>query len=483
MIGQARHRSLHESNRAAGFSLRGRPRGPRPAARAAFSLAEMMIALIILGFGLMVVGAALPVGLSYTQKNVNRATGDAAAEYALDLIEQNIRTSQDPWNEILGQPWHTADIFQPRYGPGEPNGGTLARVNPADPNSRLWEPLIKVRPLLPVSIDTTPGTTFGGESPTPHGDVEERIFRWLSGFGVAVERREFDALAGVDPPPWVQPALPSVASVYPPVSSDAPFSVYGQNGYFGQEYLPRPATCAELLKATERRTTWTAFYRRVSYAQDSDPNLYEVIVVATRLASDAHRFPRFDPSLSVAPTGDGGGGPIGEAVGYGAGDTLAPVPWLVVFKNLPALPDCDLMAPGRPIMPGAAEAPTLQFLAYADTGPLLPAGSIFIPAVNDHMPTQLAGSQWAGFVPHAPDVLPIYEVIDRIANADGTFNIIVKNNGFYPWIATGATNLNWPVWVIPPAFKELDGGGNPIYEDSSPIVAVARRIIRFRELP
>ena len=321
MIARVSNRPLGGSNRAAGFSLRGRPRGPRPAARAAFSLAEMMIALIILGFGLMVVGAALPVGLSYTQKNVNRATGDAAAEYALDLIEQHIRTSHDPWDEIHGQLWHTTDIFQPRD--PEPSGAFLP----------LYEPLLKVRPLLPVSIDTTPGATFGrelNESPTPHDQVEERMRRWLfEAFPGLTEpqtiRREYDS----DDPSsaWVHPALPSVASVYPPVSSDTPFSAYGLNGFFGHEYQSRLVTQPERLKAIERRTTWTAFYRRVSYAQDSDPNLYEVIVVATRLASDAHRFPRFNPSLSVAPTGDnGGGGPIGEAVGYGAGDTLAPVP-------------------------------------------------------------------------------------------------------------------------------------------------------------
>ena len=161
------------------------------------------------------------------------------------------------------------------------------------------------------------------------------------------------------------------------------------------------------------------------------------------------------------------------------------MPWLVVFNALPALPPYDpTLNSGRPIQPGAPEPPTLQFLADACTGPLLPAGSIFIPAVNDRSPNAIVGvpgDQVAGFVPHAPDVLPIYEVIDRIANADGTFNIIVKNNGFYPW-TLDIEPMHWPVWVIPPAFKELDGNG-PVYEDSSPIVAVARRIIRFRELP
>ncbi|HRT42642.1 MAG TPA: prepilin-type N-terminal cleavage/methylation domain-containing protein, partial [Phycisphaerae bacterium] len=86
------------------------------ARKTAFSLAEMMIALVILGFGLLVIGAALPVGLQYERDMIDRATGQAAAEYALDVIEQRIRLVRDPYDETLGKPSNYADIFQPRYG-------------------------------------------------------------------------------------------------------------------------------------------------------------------------------------------------------------------------------------------------------------------------------------------------------------------------------------------------------------------------------
>ena len=43
------------------FSLCEEPRGLKPTARRAFSLLELMIATIILGFGLLMIGAVLPI--------------------------------------------------------------------------------------------------------------------------------------------------------------------------------------------------------------------------------------------------------------------------------------------------------------------------------------------------------------------------------------------------------------------------------------
>jgi hypothetical protein len=60
----------------------------------------------------------------------------------------------------------------------------------------------------------------------------------------------------------------------------------------------------------------------------------------------------------------------------------------------------------------------------------------------------------------------------------------VKNNGFHPWINTalGATETNWPVWVIPPAFEEMNADG-PLYSDRTAITAVARRYIQLPMVP
>ena len=103
-------------------------RAPRPA----FSLAEMMIALAILAMGLLVIGAALPIGIRYTRTSVNIATGEAAAEYALDLIEQSVCIPRRIWDPNVGAGNQNGEtgIFVPRL----PGTG----VN--DPNTWVFDP-------------------------------------------------------------------------------------------------------------------------------------------------------------------------------------------------------------------------------------------------------------------------------------------------------------------------------------------------------
>jgi hypothetical protein len=87
--------------------------------------------------------------------------------------------------------------------------------------------------------------------------------------------------------------------------------------------------------------------------------------------------------------------------------------------------------------------------------------------------------------------LPIYEVIER---PDAT-TVVTKFNGYYP-MKGDTTNLpgifnapvapiEWPVWVIPPAYEELDSSSprQPVFPNRSTIVAVARRYVRLREIP
>ena len=207
-------------------------------------------------------------------------------------------------------------------------------------------------------------------------------------------------------------------------------------------------------------------------------------MVAARRPSVNHRFAQQDwtQPLNLPLAYPDVGAPVGP-------DRLAPVPWLVVFQALPVPPVffTDGQSGDRffdTSFPG--DAPTLRFTCTQEVGRLLPEGSILIPAVNDDRPggTQPppppAPNRFAGFVPHAPDALPIYEVVER----PDEFTVIVKNNGFYPWVntATGCGAQHWPVWVIPPAFRERDSTGQPVFERRSPILAVARRYIRLREI-
>ena len=79
----------------------------------------------------------------------------------------------------------------------------------------------------------------------------------------------------------------------------------------------------------------------------------------------------------------------------------------------------------------------------------MPPGSILIPAVNDDWPSAIQDSmtagpdRYAGFVPHAPNALPIYEVESVELRGNGNYDVIVKNNGFYPWTIDGNA-ARWP---------------------------------------
>jgi len=473
--------------------------------KTAFSLAEMMIALVILGFGLLVIGAALPVGLQYERDMIDRATGQAAAEYALDVIEQNIRLSRNPTNGLLPpERRYYADLFQPRYGnttpqelapggqPGELAVEHVEHPTAAFPNGRLWEPFIKVRPLLPVGIDPDNLSLEldAHVAETPHADVQRQIRECAR--AIIGDRWTYQEWDGVGSDAWTGPTLPSMTAVYPPV----PFALRFRTGTASEpQDLPgdflrypyrrlwvteAPATEATRRKVLESGVSWVAFYRRVSYAEGSDPNLYEVIAVATRRPA-GYFFP-WRNSTNV----------LRKAV--------APVPWLVAFQGVdPALQrDVDYVEierptpyrPDRVLKVEFPEPATLTFTCDDATGYLFPPGSIFLPAVNDELLSVYAASfsprpQFGGFIPHSPEALPIYEVTARERNAGGGWSIIVKNNGFYPWVqGDPASDLrHWPVWVIPPAFKGLDSQGKPLYDDRSPVLAVARRIIRFTEVP
>ena len=445
-----------------------------------------MIALAILAIGLLVIGAALPIGVRYTRDSVNIATGQAAAEHALDVIEQNVclpRTilAPSPPHPLIREP----GLFVPRQSdPPDPNYPQSAGELIPD-----YEPVIKVRPLFTRFVNATPGSSYFGEEDDLSAGilVEEYIRTWLSGAGDTHERD--------DVPPWMRWALPSVATVYPPITpSGGPVNLPNVTQYTPDVFLPtaggnpyaRWAVGAETRKVLDSLISWTAFYRRVSYddpntptIDEGDPTLYEFIAVAVRRPSAKHRFPVQDgASLPSDPV-------------YSGVDAAAPVPWLLTFTVLPGPPGGAGFeaTTGFPLPLGTPAPATLTFYCTSGAGGttgLFPVGSIFIPARNDVAPALVTDpDQLVGFGPPAPTTLPIYEVVQRPNDT----TVVVRYNGYYPMLGTPGVSVldtpvpeQWPVWVIPPAFEELSGG-DPVFPDRSPILAVARRYVRLRELP
>lgn len=495
-------------------------------ARRAFSLVEMMIALVILGLGLLFIAAALPAGIDYSRDTVDQINGEAAAEFALDTLEMTLATSDklvasQYWNPpTTTQLLRIDSVHRPREGG---NFGPAMLTQPATtPESsptlgdRPYEPIIKVRPFVLGNAQFAGRADVARHLPVVD-NTEAAISTFLStqsitGTTVANPYREADyppsgtflplpgsaALAD-------NPLLSILSRVYPPTAPAlrhrlAEATLADPEGNSGQFFvrdmraLTDSAFHVDREKAFDRRLAWTAFYRRVSYAIGSSPHLYEVIVVVTRRPTLNHRYAFQDlrggalaalqvPMALPAATN---GPPAIPAVGD---DRLAPTPWLVTFTKLPAFPLPAQYVSSTPFPPSAGAVvtlndkfvapPTLTFECSPEVARLLPVGAQFIPARNDDLPQGL-GARLLGYLPSAPQSAPIYRVIDR----PSATAVVVENNGLYPFAYPGTPFANpisagaqWPVWVIPPAFSQRDGNGQPLYDRQSPIVFIARRLV------
>ena len=558
----------HRSNRRRGIKRRARcapavvallAAGPRTGrkvyrtGRPAFSLVELMIALIILGFGLLVVGAALPVGLTITRETTEAAVGEAAGKYGMVVVERSMRLAgafgkPNATPPILVRP-DIDSVFRPRVQVTSGVPPLVGELAPQPAPGFDFEPFVKVRPLISLNFNAKLPLGLRMQRIPDRG--EELIRAWLLGTGRPTLSTEVDFPLippfddvngdGILDSRVFNPVLSAIARTYPPVSSvtrlyPGDFFNNGTNPQY--RVTPLAEQELEMRKALDRTIGWTAFYRRVSYAEGSDPNLYEIIVIATRRPGRDFRFAVQDesaplgarwgpqppmgggsgsqqgeqavavpdsgeakaPGMGANPDGNAGrlaaggdasGGTIARAVASTVEGSAAPSPWLVLFTELPPPPDLVPDDPNRAVDPLFEEAATLSFKCTASVGALLPVGSIFIPAVNDDRPGSIPGQvyvsavpgvQISGFVPHSPTILPFYKVVER---PDLT-TVIVKNPGVYPWvndlIATTPLSQHWPVWVIPPSFKEHDSYGRPIFENRSSVLSVTRRYIRLREI-
>ncbi len=496
-----------------------RSRGRRGAARA-FSLVEMMIALVILAFGLLIVGAALPIGIDYTRRTAEKSIGEAATEYALDVIESRIRLSENSVPApippgVPGEFLIRDNLFRPREINGTLSPLPFPVVGPGSPRY----PFFKVRPMPLSNVDAW-GVYAQADFLDNNGELI--IYNWLNTFIPgrlgATPPEQMREVAVIHAPPNARPqppnpppyetvrvAISAVSRVFPPITADFDMT---PPLFVSAPYVRRPVATQdptgvllgdESLKAAERLIAWTALYRRASYSDSSNTALYEVIVIAARRPSHDYRFAQQDLASPAAFST-----PVARPVSLGARgtaepDRVAPVPWLISFTSVP-FPDAPPLSiynhdpvnnPNRllGVDPASPNEPSeLEFTCTIEAGTLLPAGSIFIPAANDAFPSNVApitGGR-VGFVPHAPDVTAVYEVTERIREGS-QYRIRVKNNGMYPWVdpvlpGPGTREDYWPVWVVPPA---RTGTANlpREFDQRNPIVGWSSRYMRFPEVP
>lgn len=527
----------------------------------AFSLAEMMIALVILGFGLIVVGAALPVGFNYTRQSVDLVNGEVAVEAALDAIEA--RLSMRRVETLNDTPYPRIDpIFRPRE--LEPPPPSISQR--AVPRV-WWEPRIKVRPLFSDVLDfdvQAPADLATGYLTPRRWNMYSPVYAMTEGLvGLWLATQPFNAtpgdmagfsLEGDDR--RVLPSLPMNLMVYPAVPPSLPVQQAGISPGGQASVIPvfttsiwrqaswNPASTnaqsvnlvlGDFAKMKERRIGFAVFYRRVDYGNpgpnnypgtmatigpgDDDPGnpgLYEVIVVAMRRPTERHRFPIFQMNQLA-------GNPFASAsfsLPFMAGQTyqssVIPIPILAKFEistgnGLMAPNVCESWYQNNSYIPGINRVlgpspnppppETVTFRASNFVGSMLLPGSVIIPAANDDYPDSinpvpttvpLGGYipvRGAGFVPHSPTELPIYRVRQRTVDPSSpgsapSYLIEIECNGFYPWVFDkGPSGVrDFPVWIIPPAFQDIDRNTRqPVYEDAG-VLSVGRRFVRIPEL-
>lgn len=443
-----------------------------------FSLAELMIALAILGLGLLFIAAALPAGIEYSRRTVDAAQADAAGSYAVSQLRGNLRTSRLLMDPTSTAPQRLDSLVVPR----DP------ATTPQLPKLNGWEPLIKVRPLVMGNIGAD--NRNRGNYYVDNG--ESLVTSWLGTLNAALaaDVREVDVLG-----PYalaLNPALSPLDRAYPPADFStriSPTDFFGAGASDYPRFNPLGVDVVDLQKLLERRIGWTVLYRRVSWAPGSSPTNYEFIVIVTQRPSNQHRFAAQDPTAPFdrprAEPATGSAQPLGSP----GADRIAPTPWLVTFKKFPRPPYPATLthwaaigaSPQERLAIKSSVPPpvTLEFECNVEVFNLMPAGSVFVPARNDFNPGAFATSpvldpfNRVATFPTTTDSVPVYEVKERVER-DGRFYIVVNNNGFYPPFDGRVNPREWPVWVIPPSFESFGPGKVPNFDRRTPVLKVVR---------
>lgn len=451
-----------------------------------------MIALVILGLGLLFIAALLPVGVEYSRQTNDQQQAQAAVEYAFEMIEHYVRTS-DKFAAIdptpIGSPpvplhMRVDSLFRPRE--------AIAGPPPNLAFAQDAEPRIKVRPLIGMNVDLTPGVgrwsqiADQGEGTLISGRLGTIPGAMFTLFGVTAAEYPSNLDPTLFPDTltagaslFENPVLPCVARVYPPVTADSPLTPLDFLNSLPLQPIRRVLDSVnapvgyETRKAADRRLAWLAFYRRASndrvadapqavgapaLVSRGDPLLYEFIVVVVRRTSANHRFPV--QNITNPANANNFANPA-AAVGLQS-DRLIPEPWMICL-------DPNTMTPVEVACPPPSGAvgyytdhcrgpvqdnqgklgerflttdfkhpARLSFRVNTSVARLLPAGSILIPAVNDYdirigsQPMTYPLGREVGFVPSDPDALPVYKVLERLEDNSGA-TIVVEGNGSYPW--------------------------------------------------
>jgi len=460
--------------------------------RSGFSLVELMIAIMILGIGMVMVATVFPVGLDITRETLQMDISQAAADAAI----ANLRLRVPYWKELdqvedYSPPGGLIGNSTHRVLVPDVSGTDLDAVIDADDAEVLTALQLPVPPGLPPKLNVPirynnwePGWADGyfGLSLAPSQSMDlffsrARVFTertgwaaemtgdligsWENSFVVPGQNLPLDYLSiytdwdtflnrmpTMIPPVFFAPPLTAalradlprvhlIDQVYPPVA------VTEADGTTPRNVL---RVCDEV---ASRRYSWTAIHHRISPEPEVD-NLLATIVVTHRGDPNARYARQVDNSkvgglqYNLADDDDRTAllAPQPDAPGA---DMLFPRPWLAMLSEVN-------LATGtvRCTAEVARLLPPDSFLVIArrtppGTGPLFP-GTAHKVISRTWNPGQLGKA-------------PATQVLATLQ--------IRRSNG------QPATNV--PVWVFPPAIE-----GGRTFASRSPVVGVALREVPIR---
>ncbi len=384
-------RSIAGNQGAAGFSPREstpgdnapqfeRSRRLKPAAPCrlrAFSLVEIMIATIILGFGLLMIGAVLPIAWKGSVEASGLTRAEGASRTAKYYVQKNCRVDG------------MRDLFDANNDPLLPPDGT------ADSNG-LPDPLARdgVSYSFPGDYDTILVDDFGVPG-TP--DIRPRV-HMLHLENWAMDENSLFRCAGIGSPnDWSVPEAPIVIEPFSglvlKVGMPADLSPFCPGYPLGigapaiklrdRVYPPISGTLTpedvnqwrEVL--TSRRYAWAVFHRLARVPKSpTDPRYFHMYYVTLRRGNNTSRFARQDPSGGIVPTA-----PPKALDDFE--DVMFPIAWRVPLLVIESQ-KFNLPPSGVPAIAfaGAVDADVGAFLA-AGLNPALSASTPLAPVDND----------------------------------------------------------------------------------------------------
>lgn len=446
-------------------------------------MAELLIALSILGFGLAIIAATLPAGVRVMQQNQIRRQADSTMDSAFEALESQIvlsdrvldllktmmplRYAYDPLTSV--SPFEAIDVD------GDGHGDTIDGL---PPSARVW-PLVTWN----VSYDPTAGAANQYEL-APDRRPLLYLAEWLKNFkagganGTSGYRYWMgsDLTSAPDLENFIDAQMPAISPadrVYPPLVSrlnrrvDTYTSGNGKYDETDARFLPSGGSDEDLYHVNqmrERLLGWTAFYRPLDFATQT----YEMITIVTKRPGVDYYFPVQD--LSNSSPSSLGAMDLDQPQAVASGQVerrILPSPWLVAFQELPFENDTLNLLDGTVTVGSntlAIESTgPLVFKCKPELSPLLPVGAQFFPAIHmlpggvTHAALRLSGAQvkWVNFV--ASNTEGSVSNFQAYTNFQNSIYSEVKSLGgrtFWSFdglpLTVGSGNVQTdPLWVVP----------------------------------